>query len=412
MTDGTSPGWRNFRIADLQAPVPYALNGGPFGSKLVSSMYVEKGVPVIRGINLPNHSRFSFDGLAYVTEERANELHANIARPGDVVFTQRGTLGQVGLIPTNAPFTRFVVSQSQMKLTVDTNKADATFIYYLFRSPDTVGRLRSLASSSGVPHINLETLREFEVSLPPPDTQRRIAAILSTYDDLVENNVRRIDILQEIARRLYEEWFVHFRFPGHEGAGFVETKIGRVPGHWSVSPLQEALVLQRGFDLPTSKREPGRHPVFAATGEHGMHKEAKVKGPGVVTGRSGTLGAVTYVERDFWPLNTTLWVKEFRRVSPRYAFFLLSLLDLRSQNAGAAVPTLNRNDVHRISVAIPPSDVLSSFDRLVEPMFGLKSTVRQMNDSLLAARNLLLPKLISGEIDVSAAPRASEVVAA
>jgi type I restriction enzyme, S subunit len=109
-------------VAEIAAKERYALNGGPFGSKLVSSMYEPDGVPVIRGINLPLERRFSFDDFVFVSSEKAHELRANTARPGDIVFTQRGTLGQIGLIgliPKSTQYEMFVVSQSRMKLTVD-----------------------------------------------------------------------------------------------------------------------------------------------------------------------------------------------------------------------------------------------------------------------------------------------------
>ena len=104
--------WAEVSIAELQAAKRWALNGGPFGSKLVSRDYVEVGVPVIRGANLPNEKRFAFDDFVFVSEEKADELLANNAHPGDVVFTQRGTLGQVGIIPEDSPFPRFVDRKS------------------------------------------------------------------------------------------------------------------------------------------------------------------------------------------------------------------------------------------------------------------------------------------------------------
>lgn len=203
-----------------------------------------------------------------------------------------------------------------------------------------------------------------------------------------------------MARRLYEEWFVQFRFPGHEEAEFEDG----LPKGWKEGTLQDVITLQRGFDLPAKQREPGDHPVFAATGLHGTHVEAKVQGPGVVTGRSGSLGTVTYIEQDFWPLNTTLWGKQYPLGSVLFAFFLLSSIDLKGFNAGAAVPTLNRNDIHKLPVLLPPKQVLRQFDDAVQPMFGLKRNLQRKNANLRAQRDLLLPKLISGEIDVSNLP--------
>jgi type I restriction enzyme S subunit len=240
--------------------------------------------------------------------------------------------------------------------------------------------------------------------VPPLETQRRISSILSAYDDLIENNTRRIEILEEMARRLYEEWFVQFRFPGHEGVEFTDSSLGLIPVGWTVGCLQDVITLQRGFDLPVQHRLAGSVPIISATGIGGSHVEAKVKGPGVVTGRSGSIGKVMYVHDDHWPLNTTLWGANYPLGSTLFAYYVLSSIDLKGFNVGAAVPTLNRNDIHGLPVNIPPKEIVQSFEKVAEPLHNLTEKLRRKNANLRAQRDLLLPKLISGEIDVSDIP--------
>jgi type I restriction enzyme S subunit len=180
----------------------------------------------------------------------------------------------------------------------------------------------------------------------------------------------------------------------------VNSELGLIPEGWEVGRLDDALLLQRGFDLPTQQRKEGNIPIYASTGVTGAHNEAKVKAPGVVTGRSGSLGTVIYIDEDFWPLNTTLWVKEFRRVTPLYAFYLLSDLKLEQYNSGAAVPTLNRNDIHGRQVVIPPPKTLEHLNVFVEPLLVLKKNLLKRSDNLRQTRDLLLPRLISGEINL------------
>jgi type I restriction enzyme, S subunit len=225
--------WPRVKVESIKADARYSLVGGPFGSNLTTRDYVDDGVPVIRGGNLPDEKSFNDDDFVFVREEKADQLIANNAYPGDVVFTQRGTLGQVGLIPVDSRFSRYLISQSQMKLTVDPGKADAKFVYYYFRDPDTVQNIKNHAITSGVPHINLGLLREFEISLPPVDAQRDIVAILSAYDDLIENNRRRMALLEESARLRYREWFVRLHFPGHEHTRIVNG----VPEGWERKTL-------------------------------------------------------------------------------------------------------------------------------------------------------------------------------
>ncbi|MGD0448907.1 MAG: restriction endonuclease subunit S, partial [Candidatus Dormibacteria bacterium] len=227
--------YRRVTLASIKAPGRYTLVGGPFGSTLVSADYVEVGVPVIRGTNLSREARFSFDDFVNVTTEKVErDLVGNLAFPGDLVVTQRGTLGQVGLIPPTSPWDRFVISQSQMKLTVDDTKADRMFVYYALRSPSGQHEIVSRALTAGVPHINLGLFGQVQISFPPLPMQRKIAAILSAYDDLIENNSRRIRILEELAQRIYREWFVDFRYPGHEGEPLVHSGLGLTPNGWEV----------------------------------------------------------------------------------------------------------------------------------------------------------------------------------
>jgi len=388
--------WPTVPIAFIKANIPNALVGGPFGSDLTTRDYVAEGVPVIRGQNLAPGRVFNEDEFVYVSVEKATLLRANTAGRGDLIFTQRGTLGQVGLIPMTSRFERYVVSQSQMKLTVDPLKADARFVYHYFSLPEVVEQIKARTITSGVPHINLGTLKEFRIPLPPIDTQVRIAKIASTYDDLIENNQRRIRLLEEAARRLYRGWFVALRFPGHER---VKRHDG-VPLGWERATLGEALQLQRGFDLPSGERKDGEVPIVASTGVTGYHNEPRVQGPGVVTGRSGTLGAVHFVHEDFWPLNTSLWVKEFRRVTPVIAYFLLSELELGQFNSGASVPTLDRKAIHPLSVLIPALSIQQAFDRVAGTLFGQIRVLQRAAAAAGKARDALLPRLMSGALPV------------
>ena len=166
--------WPIVKLYTLAAKKKGAIVGGPFGSNLVSRDYVQSGIPVVRGVNLPKTSKFSCENFVFVSESKADKLHLNCAKPGDLVFPQRGTLGQVGIIPKNSPYSRFLISQSQMKMTVNLMKADPLYLYHYFRLPSMVSYIENHALQSGVPHINLGILREFEVVCPPQQTQKKI----------------------------------------------------------------------------------------------------------------------------------------------------------------------------------------------------------------------------------------------
>lgn len=220
--------------------------------------------------------------------------------------------------------------------------------------------------------------------------------ILSNYDDLIENNRRRIGLLEEAARLLYREWFVYFRFPGHE---HVKSTNGLHEG-WERKKLGSILTLQRGFDLPVASRVDGEVPVYGSTGVVGKHNTPKVTVPTVITGRSGSLGAVCFVDEPCWPLNTSLWVREFKAVSPYFAYFLLQNMDLGKFNGGASVPTLDRKVVHAVEVVIPTGLLATPFDDQVSIIMAQKKMLEQQNEKLAGARDLLLPRLMNGEIAV------------
>jgi type I restriction enzyme S subunit len=255
----------------------------------------------------------------------------------------------------------------------------------------------SLAASGGTRKaLTKEMIERFEIPQPSIETQKRISGILRGYDDLIENNRRRMALLEDSARQLYREWFVRLRFPGHEHTPIVDG----VPQGWERAPLESALVLQRGFDLPTQDRQDGNVPIYGSTGILGYHDKAKAVAPGVVTGRSGTLGEVTYVDEDYWPLNTSLWVKEFKRVTPLFALFLLREMDLKQFNGGASVPTLDRKSVHRVDVLIPADTMLRAFDKFAADAFAQVKKLESQNQKLRQARDLLLPRLMNGELAV------------
>ncbi len=158
-----------------------------------------------------------------------------------------------------------------------------------------------------------------------------------------------------------------------------------MPNNWKTYKLEKVATLQRGFDLPNTKRAEGNYPVIAASGFSTWHNEFKVKGPGVTTGRSGTLGQVHFVKDDFWPLNTSLWVKDFHGNDERFIYYFLKTLNFEEYNSGTSVPTLNRNDVHKLDVTIPDlqeqksiASILSAIDDKIENNLAINKTLEEM----------------------------------
>ena len=385
--------WPHRRLETLAATEPYSFVGGPFGSKLTSRDYVAEGVPVIRGSNL-NDSRFlSMNDFVFVSDSKVQkDLSGNLAKAGDLVFTQRGTLGQVAIIPEGGISNRYVVSQSQMKITLDENKSDKFFLYYYFSSRQTVEKILNLVSSSGVPHINLTVLRNFEVPVPSLDIQQRIASVLSAYDDLIENNRRRIQLLEQAARLLYKEWFVHLRFPGHEA---VKIKDG-VPEGWDKKPLGEVAPLNYGRSLKKDDRLPGSVPVYGSSGIVGTHNRATVNGPTIIVGRKGNVGSVYWSSEDCFPIDTVYYVQS-ESCSLRLYYALRTVPFISTD---VAVPGLNRDFAHSRLILTPSSSYHRLFENTVGPFHQQIDILRRQNAKLERSRDLLLPRLMNGKIAI------------
>ena len=158
---------------------------------------------------------------------------------------------------------------------------------------------------------------------------------------------------------------------------------------WEDSTLGDILTLQRGMDLPVQERKGGKHPIVASNGVVGFHDESPVKAPGVVIGRSGSIGGGQFIEQDFWPLNTTLWVKDFKGNDPRFCYYLLKSIDFSSMNAGSGVPTLNRNHLHPIRVAKPPVSLQKSISRMLGSLDDRITLLRETNQTLEAIAQAL-----------------------
>jgi type I restriction enzyme, S subunit len=344
--------------------------------------------------------KLNYDKPRQITHAGFLETHRRTnLEPGDVLLTNCGaSIGRVGIAQDDPRIYRTTFQKSISVIKPDRSLVDGRYLYYFLLCNSRL--LIDLGDGTAQPNLLIGDLKRIDVPVPPSSVQRRIAGILSAYDDLIENNQRRIKILEEMARSLYREWFVKFRFPGREKVPLVGSALGDIPQSWEVGRLDDVLVLQRGFDLPKADRVEGTIPIYAATGVTGFHSEEKVKAPGIVTGRSGTIGDVLYVQEDFWPLNTVLWVKEFPKAEPLYAYYVLSSLDLKQFNSGAAVPTLNRNDIHGFDTLIPPRPLQMRFQEIAGAMHAQTRILELQIQNLRRTRDLLLPRLLSGQLSL------------
>ena len=349
---------------------------GPFGSQLHASDYVAVGVPSIMPTNI-GENRIIEDGIVRITEKDANRLGQHRLRAGDIIYSRRGDVEKRALIREREE--GWFCGTGCLKVRLGSGVVDPLFASLFLGHPAIREWIVRHAVGATMPNLNTTIMSEVPFALPPLAEQNAIAGVIGALDDKIELNRRMNATLEAMARALFQSWFVDFdpvraKLDGRQPFGldsdtaalfpanFEESALGPIPQGWEAGRLDDVLTLQRGFDLPTPDRTHGKYPVMAASGPNGCHDKFMVRGPGVTTGRSGVLGRVFFIHGDFWPLNTSLWVKEFKRVSTAYSFHLLRGLDFEMFNAGSAVPTLNRNHVHNLPVVIPPKPIIEAFD--------------------------------------------------
>lgn len=277
-----------------------------------------------------------------------------------------------------------------------TNRVLPEYIGYYMRLPNFRGEFRAFSTMTTRASLRNEDLLGLEVKLPSIEIQKQIADILSAYDDLIENNQKQIKLLEEATQRLYKEWFVDLRFPGHENTKIVDG----VPEGWSRTNINEILTFHRGYDLTKNEMKAGRYPVVGSTTVIGYHNEFKIKGPGIVTGRSGSLGKYQFIWDNFWPHNTSLYISDYKDHNIFFVYSLLQTVDFASLNNGGAIPTLNRNVLSNIEVIEPTDELQEMFAKIAEAQYRKIRNLEKQNNQLKMARNVLLPKLMSGEVEV------------
>ena len=335
-----------------------------------------------RGHDLPEHSRQDGD-VPVVSSSGITGRHteAKATAPG-VVTGRYGTIGEV-----------FYLEEDYWPLNtalyvIDFKGNDPRFASYFLRNI-----LKGYQSEkAAVPGVDRNVLHEIKVRAPSHDLQLGIAGILSAYDDLIENNRRRMALLEESARLLYREWFVRLRFPGYEHTSVVDG----VPQGWGRKTLGDSITLNYGKALKAEIRVDGDYPVYGSSGIVGTHEKPLVQGPSIVLGRKGNVGSVYWSSKSFYPIDTVYFVSP--ESSSLYLFYALKNMHFISTDV--AVPGLNRDFAYSRPLLHPPRTLLRSFHETVEPIHAQLDKLEETNQKLRAARDLLLPRLMNGELAV------------
>ena len=310
-------------------------------------------------------------------------------RAGDIVMCEGGEPGRCALWKDEQPG---VMIQKALHRIRPRDGLDNRFLYYSLLHTGRTGGFAPYFTGATIKHLPGQNLAKVEVALPSFPTQERIADVLSIYDNLIENCRRRIRLLEWEARLLYEEWFVRLRFPGHE-----RTKTVRgLPEGWTKRTIGEVAPFRYEKGLRKTDRIPGPYPVFGSSGVVGTHRTALVAGPAIVIGRKGNVGSVFWSEDDCYPIDTVYYVENARSTAHVYHV----LLNAQFMSTDVAVPGLNRDFAHSREMLVPDAATLALFEcQALEIRTQVHRLTRQ-SAVLARARDLLLPRLMNGEIAV------------
>lgn len=262
------------------------------------------------------------------------------------------------------------------------------YFFYLYFSSHFYGRIMQMTAKSSVDSVRREMIARMLIPLPPTKAeQEAIAEALSDADALIESLEQLRAKKRQIKQGVMQELLTgKKRLPGFSG-------------EWEISRLGEVAPLQRGFDLPTPHLLQGPFPVVYSNGILYHHIAFQVKGPGVVTGRSGTIGTVTFVEQNFWPHNTSLWVTSFKGNDPKFIYYLFTRIGLERFATGSGVPTLNRNDVHAFKVGMPPTKAEQT--AIATLLTDMDAELAALESKLAKARQIkqgMMQELLTGRI--------------
>jgi type I restriction enzyme, S subunit len=394
------------------------LAGFPFKSQQFTDN--PDDVPLVKGENV-SQGCILWEKSKYWPVSDWDNLEKFHLRPGDVVIAMDRPWIPAGLkwsfIRENDPGSLLV--QRCARLRSSNECLDQNFLRFVIGGPDFEGYVKPITTGVNVPHISGKQILEFEFTLPPLPIQRRIAGILSSYDDLIENCQRRIKILEEMARRLYREWFVYFRYPGHEGWRLVESPLGQIPEGWEVKPFSAIANYVNGYPFKPAELGPAGKPIVKIkelkagivadtprnTGDNIPGKYHILDGD-VLFSWSADLDAYLWMGGDGLLNQHLFTVLPADAFSRAFCFHSLkgSMPRFRALSLGATMHHIKRSALDQVFTVVAPAPMRKRFDVLVEPIHQQLITISKQIQNLRQSRDLLLPRLLSGQIDVEALP--------
>lgn len=389
-------GWTKYRLIDVTKKI--GSGATPKGGK---KDYKESGISLFRSLNVYD-GEFKEENLAFIDEIQASKLSNVVVEEGDVLLNITGaSIARCCVAPPELLPAR--VNQHVSIVRPKTEYVDTDFLAYLLVSKEYKDALLQTGEKAGATRqaLTKAQLQDFEILAPPLPEQKRIVAILDEAFAGIATAVANTEKNLANARELETSSFHKMLACGGD--------------NWSSTTVGEQVLLQRGFDITKKQQVPGKVPVVSSGGIKSYHAEAMASGPGVIIGRKGSIGQVHYVSDDYWPHDTTLWVKDFKGNNPKFVFHFFKALDLKRLDSGTANPALNRNLIHPLSVSWPSTkiqtEIVRKADAIASTAQSLENIYLDKLRSLAELKQSILHKAFSGELTAQPERALQEAVA-
>ena len=406
-------GWKSIKLKELCREITVGFVGP------MATEYVESGIPFLRSQNILPF-RLELSSIKFISPEFHKKLKKSALHPGDVVVVRTGYPGTACVIPSKLP----VSNCADLVIFRPSSQLDPYYLTLKFNS--TLGRSHVAGNLVGVAqqHFNVSVAKEMIVNIPPLTTQRKIASILSAYDDLIENNTRRIAILEEMAQSLYRDWFVHFRFPGHEKKRLVESELGLIPEGWEVKTIEETIEILGGGTPSTSNSEywnggdvnwfspsdlTSAGTMFISNSSKkittlGLQKSSARMFPAysvMMTSRA-TIGVVAINTKPACTNQGFITCIPNQRLSAYQIYYWLgeNKEKINTLASGATFKEINKTTFRKLPIVIADKSTSKQFNEMLLPIGKQIENLIARNAILHQTRDLLLPKLLSGVVDV------------
>lgn len=411
--------WKHYKMDELIEEISM----GPFGSDVKKEFYVDNGVPILNGSNLQGF-KLQEDSFGYLTKEKADSLKKCNAHRGDIIVTHRGTLGQIVYVPVDSKYDRYVISQSQFRFRCKADLVDVQYLVYYFHTREGQYKILANASQVGVPALAraTSTFRLIDIKLPPLDDQRRIASILSSLDRKIELNNKINADLEEMAQAIFKNWFVDFE--PFKGGKFVDSELGMIPEGWKVGRADDFYQINIGKTPPRKENKwfstnpadkiwvsianMGNSGIFISDSSEYLTKEAVDRHNIIMVPRNTillsfklTVGRVAIADKE---LTTNEAIARFILSDDKYMEYLylyLKNFDYNSLGSTSSIATaVNSKTIKGMQMLQPSDKIIDAFHIQVNPIFEKIRSLTKENSRLSSLRDTLLPRLMSGELEV------------